>query len=79
MTTPEGIQTYPRGARVSVTGHNGEALPKSLKAFRSRMCDCGNPICFGTLSSQDVAWLLGVAESYKSLADARKRNALNGF
>lgn len=39
---------------------------RSLKDFKARMCDCGNPICFGTLTSQDVSWLVRVYESTKS-------------
>jgi hypothetical protein len=39
---------------------------RSLKQFKARMCDCGNPICFGTLTSQDVDWLVRVYESTRS-------------
>jgi len=38
---------------------------KSLDQFKARMCDCGNPICFGSFTSQDVAWLVRYAERLK--------------
>ncbi len=37
---------------------NEETPVKSLQQFKARMCDCGNPICFGSLTSRDVAWLV---------------------
>ena len=54
---------------------NEDRAVRSLKAFKARMCDCGNPICFGSLTSLDVTWLVGVAESYKSLVQAKRRAA----